>query len=229
MHGLPGKDAFLSLNQKLAIDLFYPLSLQSLKYLLSSPLPQKLANSCSSPLIAFTIYYFMDLSLLTFFDLPLSSPSLHLQTRLFWIWFNLLLAVLGLRCHTRTFSAVSLLSGAGVFTAAAPLTAEHRLSVCGPGSVFVLAGSRARGLQWLRCTGLLVAFGTWNLPGPGVESVSPALAGGFLSTAPPGISCTSVVSVFYYFFILVVVFIHRLLKLLCILTFLHECYVVYIF
>ena len=26
----------------------------------------------------------------------------------------------------------------------------------------------------------------WDLPGPGIEPVSPALAGGFLSTAPPG-------------------------------------------
>ena len=26
----------------------------------------------------------------------------------------------------------------------------------------------------------------WNLPGPGIKAVSPALADGFLSTAPPG-------------------------------------------
>ena len=26
----------------------------------------------------------------------------------------------------------------------------------------------------------------WDLPGPGPEPVSPALAGGFLTTAPPG-------------------------------------------
>ena len=26
----------------------------------------------------------------------------------------------------------------------------------------------------------------WDLPGPGVEPVPPALAGGFLTTAPPG-------------------------------------------
>ena len=28
--------------------------------------------------------------------------------------------------------------------------------------------------------------GMWDLPGPGLEPVSPALAGGFLITAPPG-------------------------------------------
>ena len=26
----------------------------------------------------------------------------------------------------------------------------------------------------------------WDLPGPGLEPVSPALAGGFLTSAPPG-------------------------------------------
>ena len=26
----------------------------------------------------------------------------------------------------------------------------------------------------------------WDLPGPGLEPMSPALAGGFLATAPPG-------------------------------------------
>ena len=28
--------------------------------------------------------------------------------------------------------------------------------------------------------------GAWDPPGPGIESVSPALAGGFLTTGPPG-------------------------------------------
>ena len=31
--------------------------------------------------------------------------------------------------------------------------------------------------------------GMWNLPGPGLEPVSPAMAGGFLTTAPPGKPC----------------------------------------
>ena len=43
---------------------------------------------------------------------------------------------------------------------------ERRLSSC---------GARA---QLLR--------GMWDLPGPGLEPMSPALAGGFLTTAPPG-------------------------------------------
>ena len=34
--------------------------------------------------------------------------------------------------------------------------------------------------------------GMWDLPGPGLEPVSPALAGGFSTTAPPGKSHTHV-------------------------------------
>ena len=37
----------------------------------------------------------------------------------------------------------------------------------------------------------LVTLGTWNLPRPGIKPVSPALAGGFLSTVPPGKSVKS--------------------------------------
>ena len=43
---------------------------------------------------------------------------------------------------------------------------EHRLSSC---------GSRAQPLR-----------GMWDLPRPGLKPVSPALAGGFLTTVPPG-------------------------------------------
>ena len=32
----------------------------------------------------------------------------------------------------------------------------------------------------------------WDLPGPGLEPVCPALTGGFLTTAPPGESLTPV-------------------------------------
>ena len=36
----------------------------------------------------------------------------------------------------------------------------------------------------------------WDLPGPGLKPVSPALAGGFSTTAPPGKSVTPVESMF---------------------------------
>ena len=47
---------------------------------------------------------------------------------------------------------------------------EYRLSSCG--------------------TQALLLCGMWDLPGPGLKPVSPALAGGFLTTAPPGKSLT---------------------------------------
>ena len=36
--------------------------------------------------------------------------------------------------------------------------------------------------------------GMWDLPGPGLEPMSPALAGGFLTTVPPGKSSTEVLN-----------------------------------
>ena len=59
----------------------------------------------------------------------------------------------------------------GPLTIAASLVAEHRLQVRRLSS----CGSRA---QLLR--------GMWDLPRPGLEPVSPVLAGGFSTTAPPG-------------------------------------------
>ena len=43
----------------------------------------------------------------------------------------------------------------------------------------------ARGLSSCGVQAVLLR-GMWDLPGPGLEPVSPALAGGFLTTAPPG-------------------------------------------
>ena len=57
---------------------------------------------------------------------------------------------------------------------AASLVAEHRLQTRRPSN----CGSRA---QLLR--------GMWNLPRPGLEPVSPALAGRLSTTAPPGKPC----------------------------------------
>ena len=45
-----------------------------------------------------------------------------------------------------------------------------------------IPGSRAQA-QLLSCTGLAAL---WNLPGPGIERMSPALAGGFFTTESPG-------------------------------------------
>ena len=59
----------------------------------------------------------------------------------------------------------------GPLTLAASLVAEHRLQTRR------LSSCRSRA-QLLR--------GMWDLPGPGLEPVSPALAGRFSTTAPPG-------------------------------------------
>ena len=59
----------------------------------------------------------------------------------------------------------------GPLTIAASLVAEHRLQTHRLSSY----GSRA---QLLR--------GMWDLPRPGLEPMSPALAGGLSTTAPPG-------------------------------------------
>ena len=40
--------------------------------------------------------------------------------------------------------------------------------------------------------GLSCSVGMWDLPGPGLEPMSPALAGRFLTTAPPGKSLKTV-------------------------------------
>ena len=52
------------------------------------------------------------------------------------------------------------------------------------GSVVVAHSSRTQ-VQRLWCMGL-VACSIWDLPGPEIELMSPALAAGFLSTVPPG-------------------------------------------
>ena len=59
----------------------------------------------------------------------------------------------------------------GPLAIAASLVAEHRLQTRRLSS----CGSRTQPLR-----------GMWDLPRPGLEPVSPALAGGFSTTAPPG-------------------------------------------
>ena len=86
------------------------------------------------------------------------------------------MAVLGLRFCTRAFSSCGergplFIAVRGPLTVAASLVAERRLQMRKLSS----CGSRA---QLLR--------GMWDLPRPGLEPVSPALAGRFSTTAPPG-------------------------------------------
>ena len=111
-----------------------------------------------------------------------------LQFVAFCFIYFLFLAALGLFCCTRAFSSCSeqgysSLQCAGVslrwllllqstgsrctgFSSCGSRALEHRLSSC---------GARTQLLQ-----------GMWDLPGPGLEPMSHALAGGFLTTASPG-------------------------------------------
>ena len=86
------------------------------------------------------------------------------------------MAVLGLRFCARAFSSCGkwgplLIAVRGPLTIATSLVAEHRLQTRRLSN----CGSRAQPLR-----------GMWDPPRPGLEPVSPALAGGFLTTAPPG-------------------------------------------
>ena len=89
------------------------------------------------------------------------------------------MAVLGLRFCARAFSSCGkrgplLIAACGPLTIAASLVAEHRLQT----RKLSNCGSQA---QLLR--------GMWDPPRPGLEPVSPALAGRLPTTAPPGKPC----------------------------------------
>ena len=86
------------------------------------------------------------------------------------------MAVLGLRLCARAFSSCGeqgplSIAARGPFTIAASLVAEHRLQTRRPSN----RGPRAQPLR-----------GMWDPPRPGLEPASPALAGRFSTTAPPG-------------------------------------------
>ena len=81
----------------------------------------------------------------------------------------------------------------GLLTAVASLVVEHGTRT----SVVVAHGLSSCGLQALErrlssCgTQAQLLCGMWDLPGPGLEPMSPALAGRFLTTVPPGKSSYS--------------------------------------
>ena len=86
------------------------------------------------------------------------------------------MAVLGLHFCARAFSSCGkwgplFIAVHRPFTVVASLIAEHRLQMRRLSS----RGSRAQPLR-----------GMWDLPRPGLEPVSPALAGRLSTTAPPG-------------------------------------------
>ena len=94
----------------------------------------------------------------------------------FLIIYLFILAALVLRFYARAFSSCGkrgplFIAVRGPLTIAASLVAEHRLQTCRLSN----CGSRAQLLRSM-----------WDLPRPGLEPVSPALAGRLSTTAPPG-------------------------------------------
>ena len=89
------------------------------------------------------------------------------------------MAVSGLHLCARALSSRGkwgplFIAARGPLTITAPPVAEHRLQTR-------RLSSRGSWAQLLR--------GMWDLPRPGLEPVSPALAGRFSTTAPPGKPC----------------------------------------
>ena len=125
----------------------------------------------------------------------LVKPWNQNQTSLFFVFvffkrnlcIYLFLAVLGPRCCAQAFSSCGERAshccgfsccGAWALGAQASVVVSCRLSSCGswaPEHRLSSCGAQAQLLH-----------GIWDLPGPGLKPVSPALAGGFLTTAPPG-------------------------------------------
>ena len=92
------------------------------------------------------------------------------------LFIYIFLATLGLCCCAQAFSSCGergllFVAVHGLLIVVASLVAEHRLQMRRLSN----CGSRA---QLLR--------GMWDLPRPGLEPMSPALAGRFSITAPPG-------------------------------------------
>ena len=99
------------------------------------------------------------------------------------------LAALGLHCCSRAFSSCG--------ERGATLRCSAWASHCGGFSLFRCTGSRRASFSscgsWAlerrlsSCSARAQLLrGMWDLPRPGLEPVFPALAGGFLSTVPPG-------------------------------------------
>ena len=107
-----------------------------------------------------------------------------------YLFIYLFMAVLGLHFCARASSSCGergplFIAVRGPLTVAASLVAEHRLQT----RRLSRCGSQA---QLLR--------GMWDLPRPGLKPVSPALAGRFSTTAPPGKPSKTIFKKFFYFF-----------------------------
>ena len=96
-----------------------------------------------------------------------------------FIYLFIYLAVFGLRCGARA-------SHCGSFACCGAWALGTRASVV-VARGFSSCGSRALESRLSSCGARAYLLRSmWDLPRPGLEPVSPALAGGFLTTVPPG-------------------------------------------
>ena len=110
--------------------------------------------------------------------------------------FQLFLPVLGLCCCVRAFSScvkqgLLFVAVHALLIAVASLVVEHGLQAHGLQQLWHMGfGSCASWALECRLSSCgaraQLLRGMWDLPGPELEPVYPALAGGFLTTAPPG-------------------------------------------
>ena len=111
------------------------------------------------------------------------TRDVHPFSALLLLFLNLFLAALGLRCFVRAFSSCGewgllFVVMCGALGARASVIVARGLSSCGLQAL-------ERRLSSCGAQALLLR-GMWDLPRPELGPVSPALAGGFLTTAPPG-------------------------------------------
>ena len=117
---------------------------------------------------------------------------------LLFFFFSLILAALSLLCCTRDFSSCSergllFIAVFRLLIAVASLFVEQGIQA----SVVAARRFHSCDLRVLECgpsncgTWAWLLYGMGVLLGPGIEPVSPASAGGFLSTVPPGKSHSS--------------------------------------
>ena len=122
----------------------------------------------------------------------------------FFFFLNYLFMVCtGAYCCLRTFSSCAeqellLVAVCGLLIGVASLVAEHDL--LGRQASVVVASELSSCGTWA-----LLPRGTWNLPRPGIEPVSPALAGRFLTSGPPGKSYSFILTQTFPRFILFIV------------------------
>ena len=105
-----------------------------------------------------------------------------------YFWYLFIFVVLSLHWCTQAFSSCR---EWGLFSSCSALASQCGSLCCG-GADFRHTSCSGCGLQAL-ARGLnscgaqaQLLHGMWNLPGPGIKPMTPALAGRFLSTAPPG-------------------------------------------